>query len=171
MMLSDKTIEEYCDEYNLITPFQKSNLQPSSYDLTLDDIFYDDKKENYILTNTFVLKPNDFVLASTIEEVKIPSNLVGRVEGKSSLGRIGLMTHITAGFIDAGFNGNITLELKNIGNKSISLKVGCSIAQICFIQLDKDCDNPYNTETNNYQYQQKVTKSRYSYDDDTYYVI
>lgn len=170
MMLSDKTIEEYCDNYGLITPFQKSKLQPSSYDLTLDDMFYDDVEDDYVLTNTFVLKPNDFVLASTIEKVNIPSNLVGRVEGKSSLGRIGLMTHITAGFIDAGFNGSITLELKNIGNKPISLKVGCSIAQICFISLDKYCENPYNEEDNHYQYQTKVTKSRYEFDGSMYHV-
>lgn len=170
MMLSDKTIREYSKKYNLITPFDNRKLQPSSYDLSLDDSFYDDKSGSFITINKLRLQPNDFILASTVEKVSIPQHIVGRVEGKSSLGRIGLLTHITAGFIDAGFEGNITLELKNIGNKPIVLNVGCSIAQICFLQLDYDCENPYNKTDNHYQFQEEVTKSRYECKEGVYYV-
>ena len=170
MMLSDKTIREYSEKHGLITPFYESKLQPSSYDLTLDNIYYDDKRGYYIKDNQLYLYPNDFILASTIEKVKIPYDMVGRVEGKSSLGRIGLLTHITAGFIDAGFDGNITLELKNIGNKPILLNYGCDIAQICFIRLDNECEKPYDNINNHYQFQREVTKSRYVLEDGVYYV-
>ena len=170
MMLSDGSIYDYCQRYELITPFSLSQLQPSSYDLRLDNKFYDDNKGAFVRLFELTLMPNEFILASTIEKVKMPLDMVGRVEGKSSLGRIGLLTHITAGFIDAGFEGNITLELKNVGNKPIVLSSGCDIAQICFIQLDKECEHPYNTEHNHYQYQKDVTKSRYKCDGGVYYV-
>lgn len=168
-MLSDKTIKEYCELYDLISPFHNAKLQPASYDLGLDTCFFHDNVGEFVSDKIF-LKPNEFVLASTIEVVKIPNNMVGRVEGKSSLGRIGLLTHITAGFIDAGFNGNITLELKNVGNKTICLNDGCDIAQICFILLDKECEHPYDEKHNHYQYQRDVTKSIYKLEDGVYYV-
>ena len=170
MMLSDKTIKEYAEMHKLITPFYESKLQPSSYDLTLDNVYYSDRRGYYIKDKQLYLYPNDFILASTIEKVKIPNDMVGRVEGKSSLGRIGLLTHITAGFIDAGFEGNITLELKNIGNRTICLNYGCDIAQICFIKLDMECENPYDDMSNHYQFQSEVTKSRYKLVDGVYHV-
>lgn len=170
MMLSDKTIKKYSSKYGLITPFDENKLQPSSYDLSLANSFYDDNSDSFVTLDKLRLQPNDFILASTLEKVSIPQHIVGRVEGKSSLGRIGLLTHITAGFIDAGFEGNITLELKNIGNKPIVLDVGCNIAQICFLQLDDDCENPYNKTDNHYQFQKEVTKSRYECKGGAYYV-
>lgn len=169
-MLCDKTIVEYSSKYGLINPFEISQIQPSSYDLRLDKVFYDDIHDEFFYAEQLVLKPNDFILASTIEKVSIPTHIVGRVEGKSSLGRIGLLTHITAGFIDAGFEGNITLELKNIGNKPIVLNKKCDIAQICFLELDNDCLHPYNKESNHYQFQKEVTKSRYECRNGVYYV-
>lgn len=170
MMLSDATIKEHSEKYGLISPFNESKLQPSSYDLGLSDTFYTDKHNSTIRMDEIMIKPNDFILGSTVEKVHIPTRLVGRVEGKSSLGRIGLLTHVTAGFIDAGFNGNITLELKNIGNKPIVLNKGCNIAQICFLELDKECKNPYNETANHYQFQKDVTRSRYRCEDGVYYV-
>lgn len=131
-----------------IEPFDEDNLQPSSYDLTLSGKFVRqngglvipqksstfDAVEEFD-SDTFDLEPGDFVLGSTIETVRIPPDLAARFEGKSSLGRIGLCTHITAGFIDPGFMGTITVELSNLGNSTIRLWKGMKIGQICFFQL------------------------------------
>ena len=172
-MLCDRSINELAKE-GLIEPFEEPNLQPSSYDLTLgDSIICLDISEDRITIpygKWLVLEPNDFILATTIEKVRIPNDMVARVEGKSSLGRIGLLTHITAGFIDAGFEGNITLELKNIGPKDIALKKGSTIAQICFDELDDVCLNPYNQDNNHYQNQKSVVKSRYGLENGIYFV-
>lgn len=174
MILNDKSIKNWSKELDMIKPFDENNLQPASYDLTLGDSFIFPKLSEDILKlegmGYIIMQPNDFILATTVETVKIPYDLVGRVEGKSSLGRIGLLTHITAGFIDPGFEGKITLELKNIGSKSIALKIGCAIAQICFEELDEICSVPYNNERNNYQYQKDVVASRYRIKDNIYYV-
>lgn len=172
-MLCDRSIKKLSEE-GLIELFEESNLQPSSYDLTLgDSIICLDISEDRITIpygKWLVLEPNDFILATTIEKVRIPNNIIARVEGKSSLGRIGLLTHITAGFIDAGFEGNITLELKNVGPKDIALKKGSTIAQICFEELDDVCLNPYNSDNNHYQNQKSVVKSRYGLENGIYFV-
>lgn len=174
MILNDKSIKNWSIEMDMINPFVDENLQPASYDLTLGDSFIFPKYSEDIFeideSDYLIMQPNDFVLATTIETVKIPYDLVGRVEGKSSLGRVGLLTHITAGFIDPGFEGKITLELKNIGSKSIALKIGCAIAQICFEELDEICTTPYNADDNHYQHQDDVTPSRYEVRNNTYIV-
>lgn len=147
MMLSDELIK-FIALQDAIEPFDEDNLQPSSYDLTLSGKFvrqngglvipqksstFDSVEE--FDSDTFDLEPGDFVLGSTIETVHIPPDLAARFEGKSSLGRIGLCTHITAGFIDPGFMGTITVELSNLGNSTIRLWKGMKIGQICFFQL------------------------------------
>lgn len=156
MTLSDSTIYAYMlDGANLIDPFDLDRLQPASYDLTLADQFkylsYSphgirpgvDVEYDHVEADVQVLMPDMFVLASTVEFVTIPNNLLARVEGKSSLGRIGLMAHVTAGFIDPGFRGNITLELKNVGSRPIMLKQGMSIAQLAFSGVLGKVDRPY----------------------------
>lgn len=172
-MLSDKTIRGLALSKGLINPFDKKRLQPASYDLSLGCSFINvgsSKITDVDFGDVMLLEPNDFVLGTTIESVSIPADIVGRVEGKSSLGRIGLLTHATAGFIDPGFNGKITLELKNIGPKTIALNVGCNIAQICFEYLDVCCENPYNSNRNHYQDQDDVVPSRYDFVDGVYVV-
>ncbi len=110
---------------------------------------------------SYRLEPRDFVLATTIECVRIPNNLVARVEGRSSYGRLGLIVHSTAGFIDPGFEGNITLEMTNIGDHPIMLKVGVRICQLAFEKLDMDAESPYQGK---YQGQRGVTASRLGVD-------
>lgn len=164
---------------NLITPFQHPNVQPASVDLTLDDhvlvpreafepielidikatpLEYDEHR-----TSLFVLEPQAFVLGSTAETVTLPANLVGRVEGKSSLGRLGLLVHSTAGFIDPGFEGKITLEFCNLSDRKIVLQEGLRICQVSFTELTHECRWPYGSEKlrSKYQGQSKTTPSRY----------
>lgn len=137
-------------------------IQPASVDLALDSEFirYIDRTDEPLdpsepvkgleivgantSTGVFVLEPKDFVLAATKERVRIPADLVGRLEGKSSLARLGLIVHTTAGYVDPGFNGNLTLELFNANNRPIVLREGMAICQISFIQLTSPAENPYN---------------------------
>ena len=99
------------------------------------------------------MEPGDFILGSTVEHIEVPPDLAARVEGKSSLGRLGLMVHVTAGFIDPGFKGNITLELKNLSHRSITLKTGMPISQICFEELSGKVLRPYGSEGLGSKYQ------------------
>ena len=138
----------------LISPFSVDHLQPCSYDVTLDkgvigfkshfggmvnslipehndDSTYE--KEFIEEEKGYILQPHEFVLGSTVENVNLPSNIAARFEGKSSLGRIGLMTHITAGFIDPGFHGQITLEIFNVNTRQLVLCRGMLIGQLCFL--------------------------------------
>ena len=151
MILSDRDILK---NNRMIEPFQLKNLQPASVDLrlsrelkTLNNKIIDLNKENYSL------KPNEFILGSTIELVKIPSNIVGIVDGKSSLARLGLSIHQTAGYIDSGFIGNITLELKNESDRNIILEKGMLICQIRFQKLSSPCIRPYGSIDLNSHYQ------------------
>lgn len=148
-MLNDKGVKKLAYDLNLITPFNQANLQPNSYDLTLGNEYIRDKQ--FFIENEYLLQPNDFILATTVEKINMPSDLAGHVEGKSSTGRIGLMIHSTAGFIDAGFQGQITLELKNIGNKPIRLHAGVKICQIAFTTLIGEPMNLYGECSNHYQ--------------------
>lgn len=166
----------------LISPFSVDHLQPCSYDVTLDkgvigfkshfggmvnslipehndDSTY--KKEFIEEEKGYILKPHEFVLGSTVENVNLPSNIAARFEGKSSLGRIGLMTHITAGFIDPGFHGQITLEIFNVNTQPIVLRPGMLIGQLCFFKLDEPCARPYGSKglASHYQGQTGVTES------------
>ena len=110
-----------------------------------------------------MLHPGEFVLGSTLERIGVPDDLVGRVEGKSSLGRLGLLIHSTAGFIDAGFDGHITLELANVASLPITLYPGMKIGQVSFMQMTTPADRPYGSGASGskYQGQRGPTPSRY----------
>src|SRR6478672_4027902 len=156
-------------------------VQPSSIDVRLDKYFrlFDNHKYPYIdpaaeqpdLTrlvevsseeDRFVLHPGEFVLGSTLETVSLPDDLAARVEGKSSLGRLGLLTHSTAGFIDPGFTGHVTLELSNVATLPILLWPGMKIGQLCFFRLTSAAEHPYGSERygSRYQGQRGPTASR-----------
>src|SRR3954469_23008507 len=156
-------------------------VQPASVDVRLDRYFrvylnhtmpvIDVKKNLEELTrlveiedpNSFVLHPGEFVLGSTLERVAMPDDLVARVEGKSSFVRLGLLIHSTAGFIDPGFDGHITLELSNVANLPITLYPGMKIGQVSFMQLSEATSTPYGTSSlgSKYQGQRGPTPSRY----------
>ncbi len=163
-----------------IDPFDPEAVQPSSVDVRLDGLFrvFDNTKYTHIdpalrqdeLTSLvepaagepFVLHPGEFVLGSTLEVCSLPDDLAGRLEGKSSLGRLGLLTHSTAGFIDPGFSGHITLELSNVANLPITLWPGMKIGQLCLFRLSSAAENPYGSSVvgSKYQGQRGPTPSR-----------
>ena len=162
MLLSDRDLRKELDSGRLgVDPFDPAMLQPSSIDVRLDRFFrvFDNSKYTHIdpqlqqdeLTSLvekegedpFVLHPGEFVLGSTFEQVTLPDDLAGRLEGKSSLGRLGLLTHSTAGFIDPGFSGHITLELSNVANLPITLWPGMKIGQLCLFRLTSAAEFPY----------------------------
>ncbi len=184
MILSDRSIREALAAGRIeIDPLREEFIQPSSVDLTMDRYFrvfrnhtagIIDVKENMEdLTELvevaddpdarFVLHPGEFVLGSTAERVRLPTDLVGRLEGKSSLGRLGLLIHSTAGFIDAGWDGHITLELSNIATLPITLYPGMRIGQISFLKMTTEADVPYGSSAvgSKYQGQRGPTPSRY----------
>jgi dCTP deaminase len=182
MILSDRTIREQLAAGRIgIDPFDDSCVQPSSVDLRLDSLFrvflnhtmpvIDVKQDLEDLTrlveieagDAFILHPGEFVLGSTSERVTLPDDLVARIEGKSSLGRLGLLIHSTAGFIDAGFSGHITLELSNVANLPITLYPGMKIGQVSFLTMTTPADVPYGSSKvgSKYQGQRGPTPSRY----------
>ncbi|HEV8063550.1 MAG TPA: dCTP deaminase [Acidimicrobiales bacterium] len=182
MILSDRTIrEEVAAGRIVIEPFDDSCVQPSSVDLHIDRYFrvfrnhtlgfIDVKQHQEELTelvqisegDVFILHPGEFVLGSTLERVALPSDLVARLEGKSSLGRLGLLIHSTAGFVDAAFNGHLTLELSNVANLPITLYPGMKIGQISFLKMTTEADHPYGSKEagSKYQGQRGPTPSRY----------
>lgn len=185
MILSDRTIRGLAENCGLIDPFDENQLQPCSYDVRLDNRikqFVEDRsysrmhvingstkelsgismREIDFTNRLYVLRPGEFILGSTLEEVSIPDYLACRFEGKSSLGRIGLTTHVTAGFIDPGFQGTITLEIKNENQFPILLKPGMLIGQLCFIRLNTKVDRMYGSVElgSHYQNQIGVTEAR-----------
>lgn len=182
MILSDRTIrEELAAGRIVIDPLDAQCIQPSSVDLRLDKLFrvflnhtmpvIDVKKDLSDLTrmveiddgDAFILHPGEFVLGSTAEAISLPDDLVARIEGKSSLGRLGLLIHSTAGFIDAGFSGHITLELSNVANLPITLYPGMKIGQVSFLKMTTPADVPYGSSAvgSKYQGQRGPTPSRY----------
>jgi dCTP deaminase len=182
MILSDRTIREELEAGRIaIEPLDESCIQPSSVDLRLDKLFrvflnhtmpvIDVKQNLEDLTRlveideggAFILHPGEFVLGSTSEQVTLPDDLVARIEGKSSLGRLGLLIHSTAGFIDAGFSGHITLELSNVANLPITLYPDMKIGQISFLRMTTAADVPYGSGDlkSKYQGQRGPTPSRY----------
>src|SRR3954453_299483 len=181
MVLSDRTIARLIDEGRIvIDPYDESLLQPSSVDVRVDRLFrvfrnnrapYIDVKREQDLTELveidgeepFILHPGEFVLGQTLERVTLPDDLVARLEGKSSLGRLGLLIHSTAGVIDPGFGGNITLELSNVANLPITIYHGMPIGQISFMRMDQAVENPYGADRNasKYQGQAEPTPSRF----------
>ena len=181
MVLSDRTIREEIESGRIvIDPFEASNVQPSSVDVRVDRQFrvfhnarypYIDVKEpQEELTELveidgerpFILHPGEFVLGSTYEVVSLPDDIAARVEGKSSLGRLGLLTHATAGFVDPGFSGHVTLELANVATLPIKLYPGMKIGQFCFFRLSSAAEHPYGSGEygNRYQGQRGPTASR-----------
>lgn len=181
VLLSDRDITAQLDAGRVrLEPFDAAMVQPSSVDVRLDRFFrlFDNHKYPFIdpaeeqpeLTRlievdadeAFVLHPGEFVLASTLEAVTLPDDLAARVEGKSSLGRLGLLTHATAGFVDPGFTGHVTLELSNVATLPIKLWPGMKIGQLCFFQLTSPAEHPYGTRTrgSHYQGQRGPTASR-----------
>lgn len=165
----------------MIDPLDPADIQPSSVDLSLDCYFrvfrnytmtvIDVKTDQEELTelveipdgDAFVLHPGEFVLGSTKERVSLPDDLVGRLEGKSSLGRLGLLIHSTAGFVDAGWDGHLTLELSNVANLPIKLYPGMKIGQISFLRMTTSAEDPYGSSRvgSKYQGQRGPTPSRY----------
>lgn len=160
-----------------IEPFDESRLQPASIDLTLANewLTYPEGSEaidmGYVkdiqiektVAETYLLRPHELVLCSTVEYVEIPHDLQGSIHGKSSLGRLGLLVHITAGFIDPGFKGKITLEMYNLNNRSIFLRAGNPICQLSLTELSCPAKKPYGHPDlgSHYQNQREVTGSRY----------
>jgi dCTP deaminase len=181
MILSDRTIrEEIAAGRIVIDPLDDESVQPSSVDLRLDRLFrvflnhtmpVIDVKENLEeLTrlveikddDAFILHPGEFVLAATYERLTLPDDIVARIEGKSSLGRLGLLVHATAGFVDPGFGGHLTLELSNVANLPITLYPGMKIGQVSFLRMTTPADSPYgSTPRSKYQNQRGPTPSRY----------
>lgn len=155
MILSDKSIRRLVGERDMIMPFAEEYLQPASYDCRLKEVLaFGHKHECY------VINPKEFVLGGTLEKISLPANVVARIEGKSSLARKGLMIH-TAGFIDPGFSGYLTLEITNHSEKPIDLIAGQLIAQVAFQWMDDDADRPYGHPDlgSHYQNQEGVTRS------------
>lgn len=165
----------------IVEPFDERNIQPSSIDVRISGLFrvfrnhtarvIDVKLDMSELTElvevpddgVFILHPGDFVLGSTLERVVVPDDLVSRIEGKSSLGRLGLIIHSTAGFIDPGFDGHITLELTNIATLPITLYPRMKIGQLSFMQMTTAADRPYGKGAygSKYHGQRGPTPSRY----------
>ena len=181
MLLSDRDIRaEIAAGRVALDPFDETLLQPSSVDLRLDRHFRTFNNHAYThidpalqqddLTRmveppqdeAFVLHPGEFVLGSTYERVSLPDDVAARVEGKSSLGRLGLLTHSTAGFIDPGFSGHVTLELSNVANLPIKLWPGMKIGQLCIFRLSSAAEHPYGSAVygSRYQDQRGPTPSR-----------
>jgi len=181
MLLSDRDIRaEITAGRVAVEPFTESMVQPSSVDVRLDRFFrvFENHKYSVIdpsieqseLTREvvvepnehFILHPGEFVLASTYEVITLPDDIAGRLEGKSSLRRLGLLTPSTAGFIDPGFSGHITLELSNVANLPVKLFPGMKIGQLCLIKLSSPAEHPYGSAVyaSRYQGQRGPTASR-----------
>ncbi len=181
MLLSDRDIRSEIQSGRVaVEPFDEAMIQPSSVDVRLDKFFrvFENHKYSVIdpsieqaeLTReviaeddeAFILHPGEFVLASTYEIITLPDDIAGRLEGKSSLGRLGLLTHSTAGFIDPGFSGHITLELSNVANLPVKLYPGMKIGQLCLIKLSSPAEHPYGSAVyaSRYQGQRGPTASR-----------
>ena len=181
MLLSDRDLKaEIAAGRVVLDPFDPALVQPSSIDLRLDRYFrvFQNHRYSHIdpsvqqddLTDLvepnndepFVLHPGEFVLGSTREIITLPDDLAGRLEGKSSLGRLGLLTHSTAGFIDPGFSGHVTLELSNVATLPIKLWPGMKIGQLCLFRLSTAADHPYGSSVygSRYQDQRGPTPSR-----------
>lgn len=167
-MLSSTTITRLLDSGVLtITPISTGAIQPASVEMHLNrdvirDVGLSTEHRDERITDSILLKPGEFALARTTELVGIPAHLVARVEGKSSWARRGLLVHITAGFIDPGFYGTITLELANLSARPLELPVGCAIAQLSILELDTPPLVPYGDESlgSHYQHQVNTTTAK-----------
>jgi len=183
VLLSDRDLRAEVEAGRLvIDPYDDSLVQPSSVDVRLDRYFrvfenhryphIDPAEEQDELTRlvevgtdeAFILHPGEFVLGSTYEVIGLADDLAARLEGKSSLGRLGLLTHSTAGFIDPGFTGHVTLELSNVATLPIKLWPGMKIGQVCVLRLTSPAEHPYGSSVygSRYQGQRGPTPSRSS---------
>jgi dCTP deaminase len=172
MLLSDRDIKTEIDKGRVVLePYDLNMIQPSSVDVRLDRLFrtFENHKYAHIdpaenqpeLTrevavegqDPFILHPGEFVLGSTFEVITLPDDIAGRLEGKSSLGRLGLLTHSTAGFIDPGFSGHVTLELSNVATLPIKLWPGMKIGQLCLFRLESPAEHPYGSAVYGSRYQ------------------
>ncbi len=181
VLLSDRDIRAEIEANRIaLDPFDPAMIQPSSIDFRLDRYFrvfenhryphIDPAADQSDLTRVveaegdepFILHPGEFVLGSTFEVCTLPDDIAARVEGKSSLGRLGLLTHATAGFVDPGFSGHVTLELANVATLPIKLYPGMKIGQLCFFRLTSPAEHPYGSEKygSRYQGQRGPTPSR-----------
>jgi dCTP deaminase len=182
MVLSDRTIRAEIETGRIVfDPYDPGMVQPSSVDVRVDRRFrvfhnarypfIDVRKPMEELTELvtvaedepFILHPGEFVLGQTLERVRLPDDIVARLEGKSSLGRLGRLIHSTAGFVDAGFEGNLTLELSNVANLPITIYHGMPIGQISFMRMDAPVERPYGSDEtgSKYQGQAEPTPSRF----------
>ncbi len=182
MILSDRSIKEEIKKGTIfIEPFNPECVQPSSIDIHLSSKFLVFNTVQHAVIDVrekqdglmrmveikdgepFILHPGEFVLGSTVERVKMPNNIAGRIEGKSSLGRLGLLIHSTAGFIDPGWEGNLTLELSNVSPLPIKLYASMKIGQISFMRMTTEVDNPYGSGNlkSKYQGQETPVASRF----------
>lgn len=155
-VLSDIHMGELIKTQKMITPYLEELQQPASYDLRLGDSIIVDQKHTKHLP--YILNPLEFVLGSTIETLNIPLDLAAKFEGKSSLGRMGVMTHVTAGFIDPGFCGELTLEIFNVSSQTFLLRPGMRIGQIMFMELTSPVSRSY-AEKGHYQGQVGPTRA------------
>jgi dCTP deaminase len=172
MLLSDRDIKSEIDKKRVVLePCDLNMIQPSSVDVRLDRLFrtfenhkyaHIDPAENQpdltrevgVASNeAFILHPGEFVLGSTYEVITLPDDIAGRLEGKSSLGRLGLLTHSTAGFIDPGFSGHVTLELSNVATLPIKLWPGMKIGQLALFRLSSSAEHPYGSAVYGSRYQ------------------
>jgi dCTP deaminase len=181
VLLSDRDIRAEIQAGRIgLEPYDSEMVQPASVDIRLDRFFrtfenhryqfIDPRQDQPDMTRSvevrpdesFVLHPGEFVLGSTFEVVTLPDDIAARVEGKSSLGRLGLLTHATAGFIDPGFSGHVTLELSNVANLPVTLWPGMKIGQLCFIKMSSSSEHPYGSSVygSRYQNQRGPTASR-----------
>ena len=175
MVLSDHTIKEEMSKGRIIVePLGEGCIQPASVDVHLDRqllvfrnsrrAFIDVREEQSDLTEMveiegekpFILHPGEFVLGSTLENIELPGDLVARLEGKSSLGRIGLLIHSTAGYVDPGWKGHLTLELSNVANLPVTLYFGMKIGQISYARLTSAADNLYGSSALGSKYQGQI---------------
>jgi len=182
MVLSDRSIREEIEAGRIaVDPLDPGMIQPSSIDLRVDSRYrgFNNSRYPYIdvrqpmedlteLVDTgpddpFILHPGEFVLGQTLERVTLPNDLVARLEGNSPLGRLGLLIHSTAGFVDAGFSGNLTLELSNVANLPITIYHGMPIGQLSFMRMDRPVEDAYGSTAkgSKYQGQAEPTASRY----------
>jgi dCTP deaminase len=182
MVLSDRTIKAEIESGRLVfDPYDPALIQPSSVDVRVDRRFrvFHNARYPYIdvrrpmddLTELvtveegepFILHPGEFVLGQTLERVRLPDDLVARLEGKSSIGRLGLLIHSTAGFVDPSWEGNLTLELSNVANLPITIYHGMPIGQISFMRMDGPVEHPYGSDEtkSKYQGQDEPTPSRF----------
>ena len=174
MMLNDRQIRVLCTKMDVVDPFDPALVGPSSLDIRLGSriayyagtgIIDPDNQSTYNLIkkdaeSQIILKSNQFILMDTVETFRIPSNIAAKVDGRSSIGRLGIMVHVTAGFIDPGFHGKITLEIKNVNERSVILRPGMIIAQMSFHEIEP-CERDYSQKGGRYHGDGDVAGSKY----------